>query len=299
MRPTLSLIVLSYNTSDTTKKCLHAVTDALNKSKISAEILIVDNASTDGSAGMIREFQKTNKQTNLQITTIFNRDNKGYSYGNNQGVKIAKGDYILFLNSDAILEDIDFNELIAYFKENPKVGALTVKVVLPTGSIDPASHRGFPTIWNSFCYFLKLEIIFGKLPGIGQIFGGYHMTYLDLNTLHEIDSGTGAFYLVKKEVLDKVGGFDEKNFFMYGEDLDLSYRIKKAGYTIIYFPKFKVLHLKYQSGLKRDNQKIKTKTRDYFYDSMKTFYKKHYAKEHPQLFNNLMYFFIDIKKKIS
>ena len=105
-------------------------------------------------------------------------------------------------------------------EQDSSIGVMTVKVVLPDGSLDPASHRGFPTIWRSFSYYSGLEKVFGKLPFLNRAFGGYHLTYENLKKRHEIDSPTGAFYLTRKETFDKVNGFDE-SFFMYGEDLDL------------------------------------------------------------------------------
>lgn len=295
MKPTLSIIVLSFNTKETTHRCLLAAIKALKNQKVPAEIIVIDNASGDGSVEKIRNLKSGFKN----LILLENKENVGYSQGNNQGIKITKGEYVLFLNSDAILEDVNFKNLIEYMKQNETVGALTVKVVLPNGKIDPASHRGFPTIWNSLTYFSKLEKIFGKTPFLGKIFGGYHLSYLNTEKIHEIDSGTGAFYLLKKSVLDKVGMFDAKNFFMYGEDLDLSYRVKQAGYSVIYYPLYKVLHLKYQSGLKKSDMAIQEKTKGYFYSAMKEFYKKHYAKMHSNITNNLVYFFIDIKKKLS
>jgi len=128
------------------------------------------------------------------------------------------------------------------------------------------------------------------------MFGGYHLTHLDLKSIHEIDSPTGAFFLVKKSILDKLGGFDE-DFFFFGEDLDLSFRIKKLGYKIMYYPLFEVLHLKHASS--GDNKKkIKTKsmTRYHFYDAMKIFYEKHYEIYNPKLVNVSIYFLLNILK---
>jgi GT2 family glycosyltransferase len=220
----------------------------------------------------------------------------GYPKGNNQGMSQASGKYILLLNSDAIIEKVDFQSLLEYMESHPDVGVLTVTVNLPEGGIDPASHRGFPTIWNSLSYFMKFEKLFGRLPYVGRFFSGYHLTHLDLNTIHEIDSPAGAFFLTRKSIADKVHGFDE-DFFMYGEDLDLSYRIKKKGYKIIYYPLFYVTHLKRSSGLQTKNSEIRRKTRTYFYNAMKIFFKKHYAAKYPNFINSFIYWSIDLKSK--
>jgi GT2 family glycosyltransferase len=214
------------------------------------------------------------------------------------GLAAASGRYILFLNSDIIVENVNFSDLVYYMDKNKNVGILTISVVLENGQLDMASHRGFPTVWNSFTYFTRLEKIFSKIPKLSKYFGGYHMTHLSLNSIHEIDSPSGAFYFTRKDIMDKVGGFDTR-FFMYGEDLDLSFRIRKLGFIAVYYPLFKVIHLKYKSGLKRGLQKTESKTKSHFYDAMKIFYDKHFAQNSNPLKNRFVHFFIDVKSKFS
>ncbi len=294
----LSVIVLSYNTKNTTKNCLEKLHDSLNLSNITSEIIIVDNDSKDGSVEMLKKMLgKSNPK--IAYRMIFNKKNNGFAKGNNQGLKITNGKNILFLNSDVLIEDINWNALITYFNQNTDIGALTVKVKLSDGNIDPASHRGFPTVWNSFTYYSKLEKIFGQIPFLNKIFGGYHLKHLNLDTIHEIDSPSGAFYLTPKKLMNKLKGFDDKTFFLYGEDLDLSYRIKQLGFKIVYFPKFSVLHLKSISGLKKNNNKIKNKAKGHFYSAMKKFYQKHYENKYPKIIRNIVYYFIDLKSKSS
>jgi len=168
-----------------------------------------------------------------------------------------------------------------YFEVNARVGALTVDVRLENGHMDPACHRGFPTVWNAFTYFLGLE-------KLGGVFGGYHMIGQNLTQIHKIGSGSGAFYLTRKSLLDRLQGFDE-SFFMYGEDLDLSYRIMQLGYDFIFYPRYKVLHLKHQSGFRKSP----------FFEAMTVFYRKHYALHNHFLLNWLVYLFIDLRKKLS
>lgn len=294
----LSVIVLSYNTKETTKNCLEKLHDSLNASNISSEVIIVDNDSKDGSVDMIKKIlEKSNAK--IVYKMILNKKNYGFAKGNNQGLNVSSGKNILFLNSDVLIENIDWDTLILYFNKNIDIGALTVKVNLTDGNIDPASHRGFPTVWNSFCYFFKLEKIFGNILFLNKLFGGYHLKYLSLNSIHEIDSQSGAFYLTRKHLMDKLKGFDDKTFFLYGEDLDLSYRIKQLGFKIQYYPNFSVLHLKSVSGLKKNDLKIKNKSKDHFYDAMNKFYKKNYEDKYPKFISSLVYFFIDYKKKTS
>ncbi len=285
--PKLSVIILSYNTAEVTKQCLQSLFKSLNSDpSLDYEVIVVDNGSKDNS---METLEKIHQAHNF-LKVVKNTENTGFPKGNNQGLKLASGKYILFLNSDVIIDKVRFGQLLNYFDSRPEVGAMTVRVNLKDGSIDPASHRGFPTLWNSFCYFLKLE-------KLGKPFAGYHLNYLDLSTIHEIDSPSGAFYLARKDVLDKVGGFDT-DYFMYGEDLDLSYRIKDLGYKIIYYPLFKVTHLKYTSGLKTDGE-TKRQTKKHFYDAMKIFYKKHYDSQHPTILNWIIYLMIDGKNKIA
>ncbi len=296
--PDLSVIVLSYNTKNTTKNCLEKLHDSLDSSNLLSEIIIVDNDSKDGSVEMLKKIlQKSTAK--ITYKALFNKKNTGFAKGNNQGLKIANGKNILFLNSDVLIENIDWDGLIEYINQNPDIGALTVKVKLSDGNIDPASHRGFPTVWNSFTYYSNLEKIFGRVPQLNKIFGGYHLKNLNLETVHEIDSPSGAFYLTSIDLMNKLNGFDDKTFFLYGEDLDLSYRMKQLGFKILYYPKFSVLHLKSISGLKKNDSKIKNEAKGHFYSAMKKFYEKHYKNKYPKIIRSIVYYFIDLKRKSS
>lgn len=292
----LTVIILSYNTRDITKRSLSAVIKSLSASQLSTEIIVIDNASTDGSQNALSEFKSTHRDNKIDLHIVCNQENVGFPKGNNQGARLAKGRYILLLNSDALIEKIDFDSVISYMDKHDDIAALTVRVNLQNGSIDPASHRGFPTIWNSICYFTKLEKVTAKLPVLNKLFGGYHLTYLNLDAIHEIDTPSGAFYLCRREIYENLGGFDE-DYFMYGEDIDLSYRIKQTGKKIIYYPHGTVVHLKYSSGLK--SKEAQKKTKDHFYQAMKIFYKKHYASVHPPIVNTLIYWLIDVRKTLT
>src|SRR5438128_353191 len=144
----LSVILLSYNTKDVTNRALEALFDSLSHFAKEAEIIVLDNASEDGSLSMLRLLTKGSPKS-ISYSVIVNKQNVGFSAGNNQALKQAHGKYVLFINSDAIIKNINFDELLVYMDKNPDVGVLTVKVSLEDGSIDPASHRGFPTLWNS------------------------------------------------------------------------------------------------------------------------------------------------------
>lgn len=295
----LSVIIVSYNTSQLTHECIESLLHALIKTPaVHVQIIVIDNASIDESPNILNALKKNNNISNVTIEIIENKENVGFGKANNQGLQIAKGEYILFLNSDTKIIDVDFGELLAYAKNNPDLGALTVKVELPNGKLDLASHRGYPSIWRSFAYFSQLEKMFGSLPFLKKLFGGYHLLDRDFTKIHEIDSPSGAFYLSPKKILEALGGFDTR-FFMYGEDLDLSLRIKKRGYKIIYYPHFVIIHQKYQSGIKNKKSVTKNKTRHHFFDAMKLYYDKHHADKNHTFVNKLIFFLIDIKKKLS
>lgn len=295
----LSIIIVSYNTAEMTEKCLTNLLSVLEENKdVSMEVIVVDNASMDNTKEVLEKMNNRFKEQGQKLIIELGNKNLGYSKANNKGLLLSSGKYILFLNSDVLMNVISFKNLLNYFERDPKLGVLTVKVVLVNGEIDPASHRGFPTIWRSLCYYAGLEKVFGKIPLLNNFFGGYHLTSRSLSKDHEIDSPTGAFYLSRKDILDKLKGFDE-DFFMYGEDLDLSYRVKDLGYKVLYVPTYTVTHLKYQSGIKSTDQGTKKKTQSYFYEAMKIFYNKHYASNTPKPVNSFVFFIINQKAKYS
>jgi len=286
----LSVIVLSYNSKKITQNCLLKLKASFQHYSLNYEVIVIDNHSEDGSIQMLQDLAKD--WGNLKVN--FQKNNLGFTKGNNFGYSLSEGKYLLFLNSDVYIDDINFNDLLAFLERYLDVGALTVKLLKTEDQIDPASHRGFPTLWHSFSYFFKLEKLFHHVPFLNRLFGGYHLIDRNLNTIHEIDSPTGAFYLLRREIFAKLHGFDE-NFFMYGEDLDLSYRIKKLNFKIIYYPLFRAYHLKYKSGLSNQDSGIYKKTRFYFYDAWRIFYKKHYAQQNNWFINQLVYFLIRLK----
>jgi len=289
----LSIIIVSHNTSYLTKKCLESLYENLKNYNFKYKIIVVDNASTDDTIDNLKKLKEKDK---LNLLIIRNKKNLGYGKANNQGLKKTLSQYTLFLNSDTLIKEVNFEYLFKYLDENPKIGALTIKVIRPNGEIDWASHRGFPTLWRSFCYFTGLENLFSKIPYLNKLFGGYHLRHFNLRDIHEIDSPSGAFFLTRTKLIKDLNGFDE-SFFMYGEDLDLSWRIKEVGYKIIYNPLFTVVHHKYQSGLKGKDVERRKEIKNHFYQAMKIFYQKHYQKKYPPLINSLVYKIIDYKIK--
>ena len=264
----LSIIIVSYNTKDYLEDTLQSIkqsTDHLEK-----EIIVVDNASTDGSLEMLNKFN--------WVKLINNNHNLGYAAANNSGLKQARGEYILFLNSDTKIFPHTLSTMIDFMDQHPDVGISTCRVELPSGQIDPASHRGFPTPWNALTYFLGLEKLLPKT----KFFSGYHQSWKDMTQVHDIDSPAGAFFLTRKSILDQIGGFDNQ-FFMYAEDLDLSLRIKQAGWKIMYVPLTKIIHHKKQSGRASSHSLTRLRTQQHFFTTMKLFYNKHYQRQYSPL----------------
>ena len=286
--PTLSVIILNFNTKDLLAGCLSSVLGSAGFEKGGLEIIVVDNASTDGSVEMLN-----NKFPHLKV--IRNKINVGFSAGNNIGIAESEGKYILLLNSDTKVEPNTIRGMIDFMDEDKLIGAATCKLELGDGSLDFASHRGFPTPWNSFFYFiLPLARIFPK----SGLFGGYHQGWKDFSVPHEVDVISGAFFMVKRSVIRKVGLLDER-FFMYGEDIDWCYRIKKEGYKIMYNPHFKTVHYKKQSGRSCKNDRtLRKKTHSMFAETMGQFYMKHYVEKYPKLLTWLVKLGIGMKKII-
>lgn len=291
---TLSLIVVSYNTKKILKKNLLLLKSNFEKYPIDYEIIVIDNNSNDGTKLMLKKLK--NNWSNLR--TFFLPQNIGFGKANNLGIKEATGKYILFLNSDVFIYDLNFNDLINFMELKQEIGALTVKILLNNKMLDMASHRGLPTIWNSFCYFFGLEKYFKNFPLLSRIFGRYHLVFLPLLEIHEVEVISGAFFLTRTPLMKEIGGFDT-DYFAYGEDVELCYQIRKRSMKIIYYPLWEVFHLKSVSGLKiKNNHQIKMTTKKYFYEAMKIFYQKHYSKKYPFFINSIVNASIDLLSKI-
>jgi GT2 family glycosyltransferase len=247
----ISIVIVNYNVRYFLEQCLLSVQDAC--ATINAEIIVVDNNSHDDSCEMI-----SNKFPKVRL--IANKDNTGFSKANNQGVAIAKGDYVLILNPDTVVAEDTFEKILNFAKTKPNIGALGVKLIDGKGNFLPESKRGIPTP----------KVSFNKLLGISsKQTGKYYASHLADNETGIIEILVGAFMLMKKSVYNEVKGFDE-DYFMYGEDIDLSYKILKKGYQNYYFSDTQIIHYKGEST-KKDVKYLK-----YFYGAMNIFYKKHF-----------------------
>ncbi len=263
----ISIIILNYNTKDLLLACLASIGKS-QTSRDKWEVIVVDNASTDGSIKVISNLKT--QMSNLKI--IQNDHNLGFAAGNNVGIRQAKGKYILLLNSDTEVSPRAIADTKTFLDAHPDAGGATCKVLLPDSSMDPACHRGFPTPWAALTYMIGLEKLFPRF----QLFSQYHQGYKGVSTPHEIDSPSGAFFMIRREVIERIGLLDE-DYFMYGEDLDWAYRMKQAGFALWFYPFATILHRKKQSGRVSDDIHLRNVTNRYFYETMKLFYKKHYS----------------------
>ncbi len=271
----LSIIIASYNTKDYLVSALKSIDSIVLKElgKRNLEVIVVDNGSIDGSIEAV-------KKGFPDVELIETGEHVGYAKANNRALSVARGEYVMLFNSDAeFTEDGSITTLLAFLDEHQQVAVLTPKVVLDSGKLDWACHRGFPTPWRAFAYFSGLHKIFPKT----KKFLGYHLNWMDLETDHEIDACSGAAMIVRASAMEKVGLLDER-FYMYAEDIDWCFRFKHANYKVVYHPGLTVLHHKYQSGKKHGAEtEVGRKTIRMFYDTMFQFYEKHYAKHYPRI----------------
>ena len=247
----LSIVIVSYNVRYFLEQCLQSVFDATKN--INAEVIVVDNNSHDTSCEMINEKY-------AKVKLIANKQNTGFSKANNQGVAIAKGEYVLILNPDTVAAEDTFTELLNFAKSRNNLGAIGIKLIDGTGVFLPESKRGIPTP----------KVSFNKLTGISsKQTGKYYATHLQHDESGVVEILVGAFMFMKKAIYAEVKGFDE-DYFMYGEDIDLSYKIHKKGYQNYYYSEAQIIHYKGEST-KKDIKYLK-----HFYGAMKIFYKKHF-----------------------
>lgn len=263
----LSVIIVNYQTFDLTKNTI----DSILKYDYSFEyeIFVVDNASSDDSLSKLKDYFKD------KVKFIASSENNGFAAGNNQALSKATGKYQLLLNSDTVVWENTLENIYNYMEKHTDVGACGCRVLLENGELDKACKRSFPNVKNSF---IRLFHIPTKSKD-----DNYNLTDLPDDEIYEIDCLTGAFMFMRKEALDNVGFLDE-TFFMYGEDIDLCYRIKKGGWKIVYYGESVITHLKGASSKKQKSKLIYE-----FYRAMYIYYKKHHADESVFIVNWVVY----------
>jgi len=276
----LSVVIVNYNVKHFIEQCLFSVLKA--SENIACEIFVVDNNSVDGSVTII-------KDKFPQVNLIVNKANTGFSVANNQAIRLAKGEYVLLLNPDTVVQEDTFTKVITFMDTHADAGGLGVKMLDGQGNFAPESKRGLPTPFVAFYKMVGLSRFF---PNSSK-FGKYHLSYLPQDQINEVDVLSGAFMLMRKSVLDKIGLLDE-TFFMYGEDIDLSYRIQKAGYKNYYFPETQIIHYKGESTKRSSLNYVII-----FYKAMAIFSRKHFSGSNAFWFNALIHFAIFLKAGIA
>jgi len=272
----ISVIIVNYNVEYFLEQCLRSVYKALQY--VQGEVFVVDNNSKDGSVEMVREKFP-------ECTLIINHTNVGFSKANNQAIAQAKGEYVLLLNPDTLIEEYSLKKVVDFMDEHPQAGGLGVKMVDGRGRFLPESKRGLPTPTIAFYKIFGLSKLFPQ----SKRFGRYHLGYLHESQTNEIEILSGAFMLIRQQTLEKSGTLDE-TFFMYGEDIDLSYRITRAGYKNYYFPHTRIIHYKGESTKKSSVNYIFV-----FYRAMIIFANKHFTPKNVRLFSFLIHLAIYLR----
>jgi O-antigen biosynthesis protein len=265
----ISVIIVNYNVEYFLEQCLNSVKTALKN--IEGEVFVVDNNSIDGSVEMV-------KKKFPEFHLIANKDNRGFSKANNQAIELSKGEFTLLLNPDTVVEEDTFEKVIQFMDNTPDAGGLGVRMLDGKGKFLPESKRGLPTPTVAFYKIFGLSRIFPKSKKFSQ----YHLGNLSEFETNEIDILSGAFMLMRKEALNKVGLLDEA-FFMYGEDIDLSYRIQKGDYKNYYFPETRIIHYKGESTKKSSINYVFV-----FYRAMVIFAENHFSQKNAKLFSFLI-----------
>jgi GT2 family glycosyltransferase len=297
----LSIVIVTYNGRDITIEtlCSYAVAIAADGDH-TYEIIVVDNASRDGVADTVAEQFP-------DVRLIRNTENLGFAKAGNIGFAASVGRYILFSNPDIEVDESALPTLIGLMDAQAEVGACTPFLELVgTGELDWGAHRGFPTPWASLTYFTRLSHLFRKSRRLSRIFGQYELRGRDMSVPHEVDAILGGFFFVRRGDFERAGRWDER-YFMFAEDIDLCFQLKRLGHKVMFYPQVRVLHHHgVTTGLKQHSQNVATsapeeRKRAYhaFYDTMKLFYDKNYRDTYHPVVRRLIFFGIDLKRKLG
>ena len=278
--PDLSIAIVHYETPAELRDCLASL--ALASRGLAVELFVVDNASSGFTAQLVT-------RTFAKAVVLRNARNLGFARAANQALRQANGRYLLLLNPDTVLAPDTLRLMLEYMDSHSDVGCATPRLVRPDGGLDLACRRSFPTPASAF---YRLTLLSRLFPG-SQRFGRYNLTYLDEHREAEIDAPCGAFMLVRAQVRQQVGLLDEQ-YFMYGEDLDWAFRIKQAGWRVMYTPVTTVTHVKRASSRQQRSVAIRA-----FYDAMRIFYRRHYEQRYPRPVAWLTYLGINLREAIE
>ncbi len=273
----LTIIIVNYNVISVLENCLRSVQIALQN--IDNEVFVVDNNSADNSCNVLRnDFP--------WVKLIENSENVGFAKANNQAIQQSSGEYILLLNPDTIVEPDSFSKMLDFADNHPKLGGLGIKMVDANGKFLPESKRGVPTPFVAFCKLFGISKLFPK----SDFFNHYYLGAMPNDEINEIEILAGACMLLRKSVVDEIGWLDEK-YFLYGEDIDISYRILLHGYSNYYLPTTQITHLKGASTKKSKKESIKT-----FYNAMEIFVDTHFYR--PTIWSKIYTIFLKISIRV-
>ena len=282
----LTIIIVSYNGEFWLKKTLQTL-DEFYRQKTATQVktVVVDNGSSDDITGMI-------KNDFPWVHLLASPTNLGFAGANNLALFECDSDFVMLLNPDTQLDERSrLDHLLDQLESHPEWGMIGPRLVMTDGQLDPACHRGEPTLWASFCYFARLEKLFPRL----KFFAGYHRHDLDLTTCHPVDAISGAATIVSRTALTDVGPLDA-NFFLYGEDLDWCRRFREAGYQVVYDPAVTIIHHKHKTGIANKDAAISGQSKIYFYDTMLQYFDKYQAEHYPRFVRTLLSWVILWKK---
>ena len=274
-----SIVIVSYNAADFLRLTLHSVFAACNN--VRAEVFVVDNNSQEDCSGVVaNEFP--------ECKLIANTTNPGFAIANNQAIKQAQGEFVLILNPDTVIAEDTLEKLLGFFRNTEKVGGVGIRMLDGSGEFLPESKRGIPSPWVSLCKMTGMSSLFPQ----SRLFNEYHKGYLNPNENNPVEILAGAFMVFPRKVLGEIGLLDE-DFFMYGEDIDLSFRSIKAGYENYYFADSSIVHFKGESTLK---DKVYVSR---FYKAMIQFAGKHFSKAYGRLLKLLVLLGVYVVKLVS
>ncbi len=266
----LSIVIVNYNTEKLLQGCLESIYAGANGTPF--DVWVVDNHSRDSSAEMVRShFPK--------VKLVENDTNLGFSRANNLVISQSESEYVLLLNPDTLVIGDSIDRMVKYMREHPKVGIAGCKVLNADRTLQLACRRSIPTPKVAFFRMTGLSRLFPKNPSLAK----YNLTYCDPEETHEVDAVSGAFLMIRRQVVERIGPLDER-FFMYGEEIDWCLRAKRAGWTVMYHPQAEIIHYKGEST-KYNSRKAALE----FYRAMYLFHKKHFAKDYSPVTNFFIY----------
>ena len=276
----LTILIVTYHSKDVLPACIASLSEA--NGAASFVIHVLDNASTDDTVIVSRHLKDVYGSYFADFIITPLAENRGFAHANNQGLKTVATPNVLLLNPDTIVSKEAILRIQDHIEADSKLGMGTCRLTLQDGTIDKACRRSLPTLANSFWRLTGMSLLFPH----SSFFSGYNLTYLDEQGMYDVECICGAFMLFRTSLAREIGMLDE-DFFMYGEDIDYCYRVKQAGYRILYDGTVTTVHLKGGNGGKKSAKSLQS-----FYATMLIYYDKHFAKDHPRLYRMALQVFL-------